>query len=183
MRRVAELQQELVGAQQAMEREYMQLRQTETRYRALFQMAAEAVLIVDAANRRIVDANPAAIRLLETTAGELIGRTFPDAIGSEDEALVTEVLSGVRRTGRAAAELIRLGGAGGRTNSAAARPVRRTPDSNSATSASSSLPMASGNVRPISSPAVVSSRRIAAGFASTIRRLAASTIRTASAAI
>jgi len=114
LRRVAELQQELVGAQQAMEREYMQLRHTETRYRALFQMAAEAVLIVDAANRRIVDANPAAIRLLETTAGELIGRTFPDAIGSEDEALVAELLSGVRRTGRAAAELIRLGGAGGR---------------------------------------------------------------------
>lgn len=114
MRRVAELQQELVGAQQAMEREYMQLRHTETRYRALFQMAAEAVLIVDAANRRIADANPAAIRMLETTAGELIGRTFPDAIDSDDEVLIADLLSGVRRTGRAAAELIRLGGAGGR---------------------------------------------------------------------
>ncbi len=125
MRRVAELQQELVGAQQAMEREYMQLRHTETRYRALFQMAAEAVLIVDAANRRIVDANPAAIRLLETTAGELIGRTFPEAIETSDDALITDLLSGVRRTGHAAAELVRLDGTDGRSFTVSASLFRQ----------------------------------------------------------
>lgn len=125
MRRVAELQQELVGAQQAMEREYMQLRHTETRYRVLFQMAAEAVLIVDATTRRIVDANPAAIRLLETTAGELIGRPFPDALESKDETLIADLLAGVRQTGRSAAELVRLGATNGQSYNVSASLFRQ----------------------------------------------------------
>ncbi|MET1082226.1 MAG: PAS domain-containing protein, partial [Burkholderiales bacterium] len=48
LRAVAALQQRLVDAQQSMERDYWRLRHVETRYRHLFQMASEAVLIVDA---------------------------------------------------------------------------------------------------------------------------------------
>ena len=46
-RAMAALQQRLIEAQQAMEREYARIRDSEKRYRLLFQLAAEAVLIVD----------------------------------------------------------------------------------------------------------------------------------------
>ena len=54
------LQQRLVTAQQSMERDYWRLRHVETRYRLLFQSSLEAVLIVDAATQKIIEANPAA---------------------------------------------------------------------------------------------------------------------------
>ena len=57
---VAELQSRLIAAQQAMERDYWKLREVETRYRLLFDASDEAVLLVRAANLRIIEANPAA---------------------------------------------------------------------------------------------------------------------------
>lgn len=63
MRAAATLQQRLLAAQQSMERDYVRLRQMETRYRLLFDQSSEAVFIVDTAMRRITEANPAARRL------------------------------------------------------------------------------------------------------------------------
>jgi PAS domain-containing protein len=63
LRLLASLQQRLVEAQQAMEREYGRLRQAETRYRLLFQMSGEPVLVLDAASLRVLEANLAADRL------------------------------------------------------------------------------------------------------------------------
>ncbi|MBN8816748.1 MAG: transcriptional regulator PpsR [Sphingomonas sp.] len=73
MRGVAAVQQRLLQTQQSLERDYIRLRQAETRYRLLFDMASEAVLIVDPEARRIREANPAAHRLLEAVEGSLIG--------------------------------------------------------------------------------------------------------------
>lgn len=64
MRSAAVIQQRLLQSQQSLERDYIRLRQAEARYRLLFDMAAEPVLIVDASTRRIREANPAACRLL-----------------------------------------------------------------------------------------------------------------------
>ena len=58
------LQQRLVSAQLSMERDYWRLRHVETRYRLLFQVAAEAVLILDATSEKLEEANPAAHKLL-----------------------------------------------------------------------------------------------------------------------
>jgi len=55
------LQQRLIGAQQAMERDYWRLRHMETRYRSLFQASSEAVLILDATTGKLEEANPAAL--------------------------------------------------------------------------------------------------------------------------
>ena len=60
LRPVAALQQRLVDAQQSMERDYSRLRHAETRYRLLFQIASQPVLIVDANSLKVVEANPAA---------------------------------------------------------------------------------------------------------------------------
>ena len=108
LRTFATLQQQLVHAQQGLERDYMRLRHTETRYRVLFQMAAEAILIVDAATRKVVDANPAAIQLLGATAGQLIGQKFPEDLDGQDRELVVELFSGVRKAGKAMSESAKI---------------------------------------------------------------------------
>jgi transcriptional regulator PpsR len=84
LRGVAALQQRLLNAQQSMERDYVRLRQAESRYRVLFQITSEAVLIVDQATKKIVEANPAAGNLLGVLYGALLGQSFtrlfhPDA--------------------------------------------------------------------------------------------------------
>lgn len=71
MRDAAALQQRLLQAQQSLERDYVRLRQAEARYRLLFDMAAEPLLIVDASTRRIREANPAAYHLLGAKVGAL----------------------------------------------------------------------------------------------------------------
>lgn len=64
MRHIASLQQSLVDAQLNIEREYSHLRQAEMRYRLLFQVASEAMLVVDAETERVIEVNPAAERII-----------------------------------------------------------------------------------------------------------------------
>ena len=100
MRPAAVLQQRVVNAQQAMERDYWRLRDAETRYRLLFQLASEAVLIVEASNQRIVDANPAANLLLGKSAKRIIGQSFPEVFAPDSRDAVASLLAAVRVTGR-----------------------------------------------------------------------------------
>lgn len=85
MRSVSLMQQRLVNAQQHLEREYRELRHSDLRYRMLFQLATDAVLIVDLQSRRITESNPAAVRLLGTSSGRLNGRAFPLGISEPDD--------------------------------------------------------------------------------------------------
>ncbi|MBK1686038.1 transcriptional regulator PpsR [Rubrivivax gelatinosus] len=102
LRAVAALQQRLVEAQQAMERDYWKFRHAETRYRRLFQVASEAVLVVDATTQKILEANPAAARLLaDGGVASLVGVTFPTGIEARAAEQLNLLLAGVRATGRA----------------------------------------------------------------------------------
>ncbi len=87
MRAAAALQQRLLAAQQSMERDYVRLRQMETRYRLLFDQSGEAVFIVDTATRRVTEANPAARRLAGNE--RLTGQAFVGVLSeaSRDTAL------------------------------------------------------------------------------------------------
>lgn len=76
LREAAALQQRLLQAQQSLERDYLRLRQLETRYRLLFDMSGEPVMIIDHENRRIVEANPAAHAILNAKPGTLVGAKF-----------------------------------------------------------------------------------------------------------
>jgi transcriptional regulator PpsR len=94
------LQQRLLKAQQTMERDYWRLRHMETRYRLLFQVASEAVLILDAATLRLEEANPEASRVF----GEALRRPgwlLPDSFDAESATTLQAVLAAVRATGRA----------------------------------------------------------------------------------
>ncbi len=101
LRAMAALQQRLVAAQQSMERDYARLRHVETRYRLLFQITAEAVLIVEASSYKVTEANPAAAQLLGEAVKRLVGRNFPDGFDQGTVAEVRTMLAGVQTTGRA----------------------------------------------------------------------------------
>ena len=101
LRAIATLQQRLVDAQQSMERDYWRLRHAETRYRLLFQMASEAVLIVDSATQKVVEANPAADHLFGEGGRAVVGRTFPQGLDTESTEGIQLVLARVRSSGRA----------------------------------------------------------------------------------
>jgi transcriptional regulator PpsR len=100
MQPMATLQQQLVNAQQAIEREYLKLRQAEARHRLLFQVASEAVLIIDVPTRKILEANPAAGRLLGEGSRRLVGRLFPDGFDEPSTQALQALLGAVRATGR-----------------------------------------------------------------------------------
>lgn len=100
LRAMEKLQQRLMEVEQSMEREYSRVRHAETRYRLLFQIASEAVLIVDAESRRVVEANPAALQMLGSSARRLVGRPFPEGFDAAGERAIDGLLAGVGATGR-----------------------------------------------------------------------------------
>jgi transcriptional regulator PpsR len=101
LRAVATLQQRLIAAEQSIERDYSRLRHAEMRYRLLFQVSTEPVLIVDASTQRVVDSNPAAAQLLGEGSKRLVGRAFPDGFDPAGTRAINTLLSTVRATGRA----------------------------------------------------------------------------------
>lgn len=90
-RAAAALQQRLLQAQQSMERDYARLRDAESRYRLLFQMATEAVLIIDAGTRRVVEANPAAEQIIGD--GAVVGRPFAKLFAVQCQEAAASLLS------------------------------------------------------------------------------------------
>ena len=108
MRSLSMLQQRLIESQQAMERDYARYRHAETRYRQLFQLASEAVLVVDARSRQIVEANKAAGRLLADNTASLIGRPFPMRFDAEGLNRLDGMLDSVKASGEADDVTVRL---------------------------------------------------------------------------
>jgi transcriptional regulator PpsR len=100
LRALAALQQRLVAAQQSMERDYLRLRQLETRYRLLFQTGSEAVLIVDSATMKVVEVNPAAAHVIGEPVKRIVGRPLVDFFASKSKAAVLSLLGGVAAAGQ-----------------------------------------------------------------------------------
>jgi transcriptional regulator PpsR len=108
LRPISNLQQQLVQAQQLMEREYARLRHAETRYRMLFQIASEAVLIVDSSNTRVVEANPAASELLAEPTQSLVGGELAPWFEPQQWPELQEMLDATRVAGWAEGVTARL---------------------------------------------------------------------------
>lgn len=107
LRAAAALQQRLLRAQQAMERDSLRLRQLEARYRLLFDSAPEAIIVVDASTRQMTEANPAARRLagLGSTIG---GEPFAMIIHAADRDDVIGCLGAVAAAEQRQAMRVRL---------------------------------------------------------------------------
>ncbi len=108
MRMAAALQQRLLAAQQSMERDYLRLRQAEMRYRLLFDLSAEPVMIVDGNSRRLTEANPAARRLLSGEPTEPSGQSFVSYIHPNDRDAAIAMLGAASATRQAAPVSLRL---------------------------------------------------------------------------
>jgi transcriptional regulator PpsR len=83
-----------------MERDYSRLRQAETRYRLLFQMSPDPVMVLDGTTQRVTEANPAAMRLFGKDQRRAVGRPVAEAFAPESRAAVQALLASVRAAGR-----------------------------------------------------------------------------------
>lgn len=99
LRAAARMQQRLIDAQAAMERDYARLREAESRYQILFQMANDGVLVTDARNLKISDANRAAVAVLGEEAEALAGRSLLSLFSEQGAEAVTDYLTQVRQLG------------------------------------------------------------------------------------
>lgn len=107
---VSDLQQRLVSAQQALERDHWRLRDIETRYRLLFHRSPEAIVVLDSSDLRIVDSNPVAEDLLQAAGESGSPRTFDRCFDPSDRSRVRSHLFRARDTGRASPILVRVAG-------------------------------------------------------------------------
>jgi transcriptional regulator PpsR len=101
LRAVSSLQRRLVDAQQSMERDYARVRRVETRYRLLFEMSSDAVLIVEGASQRVLDSNPAAARLFGDASARPGGWRLSQVFTDETARSVELLIAGVLASGRA----------------------------------------------------------------------------------
>ncbi len=95
------LQQQLVDAQQAMERDYLRLRHLESRYRILFDLTSEGVMVVEGKTLKIVEANPAAAAVLAESVRRLVGRNILDCFDAKAGTALAKLLDIVRASGKA----------------------------------------------------------------------------------
>ncbi len=100
LRNLSTLQQRLVEAQQSMEREYARLRFAETRYRMLFHLASEPVVIVDATTFKVIEANPAAQKHLASNGEKLISESLLTAFSPVSAQDLQAMLVTARIAGR-----------------------------------------------------------------------------------
>ena len=100
LERLAELQRRLVETQQSVERDYLRLRHIEARYRVLFETSPEAVLMVDAHNYRLLEANIGAQALFKDAGKRLVGRDFRECFETESQGEVQSLLRTALATGR-----------------------------------------------------------------------------------
>jgi transcriptional regulator PpsR len=110
LRAMAALQLRLAEAQQSMEREYARIRGAEKRYRLLFQVVPEAVLIVDAGSQRIVEGNPAAGALIGKDIKKLIGHGFADLFETGSQQAAQSFVAALRLAPRVDNVHAQLGG-------------------------------------------------------------------------
>ncbi len=123
LRAIAAIQQRFIDNQQDMERGYWQARQAESRYRLLFQVATDAVMVVDAQTLQIVEANHAAALLFDIGSELLPGRLATFGFEHHSRGAVNALLTAARSNGQSGEIRARLLGTITAT-SVAATPFR-----------------------------------------------------------
>ncbi|MFQ6546644.1 transcriptional regulator PpsR [Aestuariibius sp. 2305UL40-4] len=93
LRPIAELQQQLVKAQLALEMDYEAQRDAETRHRALMETTREAIVFVTVPAGRIIDANPAASKRLGLSRDALREASFIQQFEDSRRAVLMDELT------------------------------------------------------------------------------------------
>jgi transcriptional regulator PpsR len=100
LRAMSLLQQRLMTAQETLERDYSRMREVETRYRLLFQMSSEAVLVLDTVRHRVVESNPAARSLFGAKPDQVSGQGLAEIFSADTLESVQAHLGAIRIDGR-----------------------------------------------------------------------------------
>jgi transcriptional regulator PpsR len=100
LRPIAEMQQRLVNAQQALDRDYGRMRQADTRYRVLFHVALEGVLVAELSTRRVLEANPAAAYMLDESPAALQGTALSELFAPTSWPAVQALIAGIEAGAR-----------------------------------------------------------------------------------
>jgi len=108
LRAIGAIQQRFLEAQRDMERGYWQARQAESRQRLLHQVATDAVLLIDTAERRILEANAAAVDLFGNPAEHLMGHALSGFLLQAHRQAFDDLAVTVLQSAQAAEIRIRL---------------------------------------------------------------------------
>jgi transcriptional regulator PpsR len=100
MEAVAVLQRRLIETQQSIERDYLRLRHVEAKFRTLFETSAEAVLVVDGSNYRVLDANGNAQLFAKDSSKKLVGRDIYECFEPGAREDLQSLLRMAHATGR-----------------------------------------------------------------------------------
>ncbi len=96
---LAQMQQRLVSAQQALERDYARLMEMERRYRTLFQVTTNGVLVVAATTGEILEANTVAAEMLAPGVLRISGRRFPEGFDRPSTQAISAAMASVQTSG------------------------------------------------------------------------------------
>ena len=110
LRSITAIQKRFLDAQQELERGYWRARQAEARYRLLFQVATDAVMVVDAHSLQILEANQATSDLFELALEQIVGRQATFGFESHSRNAVAELMTAARASGQPAEIRARLAG-------------------------------------------------------------------------
>jgi transcriptional regulator PpsR len=110
LRAIGAIQERFLEAQREMERGYWRVRQAEARYRLLFQVATDAVLMVDSERRVILEANPAAVEMFECTPEQLMSRDLTQFFLLPYRQALNDLMATVCQSGQPAEIRARLAG-------------------------------------------------------------------------
>lgn len=108
LRAIVALQQSLVDAQQASLNEHWRLRDAQSRFRHIFHVSSEAILLIDAASQKVQEANPAALGLFEPVVRKLVSSSFPVGFDASSQEALQGMISTLRSTGKADDLCVRL---------------------------------------------------------------------------
>jgi transcriptional regulator PpsR len=95
----AQLQQQLLDAQYALERDYWDRRQAASRYRVFFQHASEVALFVDAQTERVLEANEAALQWFDLSDAVATRRPIGSFFASGSQSGLQGLLARLRHQG------------------------------------------------------------------------------------
>jgi transcriptional regulator PpsR len=95
LRPIAEMQQQLVNAQLALEKDYEAQREFDTRFRVLMEATREALVFVAMASGRITEINRSAAKLMGSTRADLTGSAFAQEFEGRRRSEFMETMSGL----------------------------------------------------------------------------------------
>lgn len=93
LRPISEMQQQLVKAQMALEQDYEQQREYDTRFHVLMETSRDAFVFVSQGSGRVVEANSLAARLLGRERNDVIGTAFAQEFDGRRKSEMMEALS------------------------------------------------------------------------------------------